>query len=266
MRQNSSLPGTGARQDNRRTSRVFNRILLFLVQPIVYIGFHVYNDNRLIMKYIIANWKANKTYQQVQDWINNFLKNDFDRMDSRVRIILCPPFPYIPFLHEKTISFPFITIGSQDISQFDGSDYTGEVTGGILKDLVEYAIIGHSKRRLDSNETDEILIKKVDHAIKNSIKPIFCIRNVHDMIPKTISLLVYEPVEAIGTGNNEPVNQVLETKKQISLDMPFLYGGSINSINATQYLSHPEINGLMIGGASLDAAEFYKIVKLASEY
>lgn len=216
------------------------------------------------MKYLIANWKANKTYGQAQEWINSFLKNDFTGIESRTEIIICPPFPFIVALHEKTVSLPFIKIGSQDISQFGSGAHTGEVTANILGGLIDYAIIGHSERRQNNNETDAVLTEKVSQAVANQIKPIFCVRNASDPIAGDISLLAYEPVESISTGNNKTVEEILTIKRQVRLSgLPFLYGGSVNSGNAQGYLSHPEIDGLLIGAASLDSAEFYKIVRLA---
>jgi len=218
------------------------------------------------MKYVIANWKANKNIDQAKDWIDLFLKNDFNRIKNKVQIIICPPFPFISFINQKLKNYLFIKTGAQDVSCFESGTYTGEVTAENLSSLVTYVIIGHSERRRYCNETDKIVFKKVVLAKKYGIEPLFCIRNEKDLIPAQLKFVVYEPVYAIsngtGQGNNEPLEKVLEMKKILKLEnnIKFIYGGSVNEKNATYYLKSNQIDGVLVGGASLNPDRFYKII------
>jgi len=223
------------------------------------------------MKYIIANWKANKNIDQVKDWIDLFLKNDFNRIKNKIQIIICPPFPFIYLLKKMIVetghapSLP-IKIGAQDLSQFESGTYTGEVTAKTLSGLINYVIIGHSERRKHFNENTKALFEKFVLAKKNRIEPLFCIRNEKDPLPLQIKFVVYEPVYAIsngtGQGNNEPLEKVLRIRKILKLanSVQFIYGGSVNDENATYYLKAGEIDGVLVGGASLNPDKFYKIV------
>jgi triosephosphate isomerase len=221
------------------------------------------------MKYIIANWKANKNIEEANRWINSFLKNDFSKIRNKVAIIICPPSPFIPFLKEKVKKYPFIKIGAQDLSRFEGGAYTAEVTAKTLFGLINYVIIGHSERRKYFNENTKILFEKFVLAKKNGIEPLFCIRNKKDSIPLQTKFVVYEPIYAIsngsGQGSNEPLEKVLTMKKILKLDnhVNFIYGGSVNEKNANQYLKNKEIDGVLVGGASLNPDKFYKIANYA---
>ncbi|EKE14660.1 MAG: hypothetical protein ACD_12C00356G0001 [uncultured bacterium] len=217
------------------------------------------------MKYIIANWKANKTFDQANKWIERFLKNDLSKIANNLEIIICPPYPFISFLKEKTKNIKFIKIGSQDLSFFKNGAYTGEVSIENLSGLIDYAIIGHSERRYYFEETQRILSQKIALAIKYKVKPIYCIRGVGDVVPERCVFLAYEPIYAIGSGNNEPVEKVLKIKKKLRLAKKniFIYGGSVDEENVNSYLRNKEIGGLLIGSSSLDAEIFFRIVKSA---
>ncbi|MBI4225824.1 triosephosphate isomerase [Candidatus Roizmanbacteria bacterium] len=214
------------------------------------------------MRYFIANWKANKNLNEALDWIDKFL-NLPSRYD-RIKMVVCPPFHLIHPLKLKLRDNKFISLGTQDVSVFESGNYTGEVTAKSLKGLIDYAIIGHSERRKYFQESDEVLTKKVQLALKYEIQPVYCVRGEKDSIPENIKIVAYEPVYAIGTGQNEDVEKVIEVKKKLNLSekVSFLYGGSITESNAQDYLVNSYIDGLLIGGSSLDPDEFFKIIKL----
>lgn len=218
------------------------------------------------MKYIIANWKANKTLPEVKTWLNVFLKKDLSFVKNQLQIIICPPYPFLSLVKEK-LQDHNIKIGSQDISFFEKGAYTGEVCVENLSGLVDYTLIGHSERRYYFEETARILFQKFNLALDNNIKPIFCIRSVTDIIPERTVFAAYEPVCAIGTGRNESLGKVLKVKKTLSFskDVKFIYGGSVNENNSSYYLKNQEIDGLLVGGASLDPEKFYKIIKQAGD-
>lgn len=213
------------------------------------------------MKYVVGNWKAHKDYGEAEKWVEEFRSYDFKGLEGKVEIIICPPTPFLSLLKEKTKDFPFIKIGSQDISEFDEGAYTGEVVSKNLDQIIDYCLIGHSERRRNFGETDQILFKKVEQALKFNIYPLFCIRGAGDPLPGKSPFIVFEPVEAIGTGKNESVDSVLSVKKTLSLQKSskFIYGGSVTEKNASIYLDHDEIDGVLPGGASLNPLQFYKI-------
>ncbi len=213
------------------------------------------------MKYFIANWKNHKSIDDVNLWLDDFLKNDFSFLKD-VEIIILPPYQYLIEIKKRIINFPFIKLGSQDISFFEEGSTTGEISAEILKELVSYVLIGHSERRYYFGETDRILFQKNSLAIENGIKTIFCIRNESDILPSRIDFLAYEPISAIGTNNNEEISKVLEVKKRTRLhpETKFIYGGSVNEDNVNQYIKSNEIDGVLVGTASLDPKKFFKIV------
>ena len=215
------------------------------------------------MKYFIANWKANKNLDEALDWLDRLLKLPF--RNDRAKMVVCPPFHLIYPLKLKLKSNPLISLGAQNISAFESGSYTGEVTAKSLQGLVEYTIIGHSERREYFNEKYDILLKKTRLAKKYQIEPIFCVRGENDAIPAGVRIVAYEPTYTIGSGNNELIEKVLEAKQKLKLpkNVIFIYGGSVNKNNVPSYLRSQEIDGLLVGGASLDPKEFHDIVNPA---
>lgn len=214
------------------------------------------------MKYIIANWKAHKNLRTTEQWLDDFISYNFAKIKHKTQIIICPPFPFIPLVKERLSHLDFVKIGAQDISSFHGGSYTGEVTIDNLTGLVDYVIIGHSERRRYFSETDAIIFQKYALAEKNHIQPIFCLRDMDDMIAPKARFVAYEPDTAIGTGKNEPLEKITRLKKQLNLnkDTIFIYGGSVDKENASDYLNFDAISGLLVGSASLNAHEFFAIL------
>jgi len=215
------------------------------------------------MKYFIANWKANKNYQATIDWVKVFKK--LYRPKQNVRVIVCPPFPFVPDLKKELKYLENVYVGSQTISSFEKGSFTGEVTALSLVGLVSYAIIGHSERRKNFSEKDDDLAIKVILAKKYAIEPIYCIRDEKDQSPKGVRFVAYEPVAAIGTGQNESPEKVVEMKKKLKITKEniFIYGGSVNEKNIKDYLKTENIDGFLIGGASLDPERFVRITNQA---
>src|SRR3989344_747366 len=227
------------------------------------------------MKYFVANWKANKDLEEAETWIN-ILDNKllFDSkiqsqlLADQLKIIIAPPFPFLPYFLNLISQFkkqhPYyknINLASQDVSQFNEGSYTGEVTAKTLEGLVNYVIIGHSERRTLFNETNEIIRKKVEMAKKYNIEPVLCVRNKEDIATRKVNFITYEPVQAIGTGNNESLDNILKVKKELNLSekTSFFYGGSVNQANIKTYLTSDEIKGFIVGTASLNPEDFFNI-------
>ncbi len=212
------------------------------------------------MKYVIANWKAQKNYHEAQKWIETFMT--FPSLPE-VEIIIAPSYPYLPFIYEK-IQGSSVKLASQDISPFENGKHTGEVTAEMISDLVSYAIIGHSERRKEFHETTELLETKTHLLRAAHIEPIYCIRGIQDIIPEEVTLVSYEPEGSIGNGNNIDIEQVLHVKKSLSVQgKKFIYGGSVDVENASMYLNHPEIDGVLVGTDCADPQRFYEIAKQA---
>jgi triosephosphate isomerase len=220
------------------------------------------------VKYVIGNWKANKTVNEAREWMEIFA-NLFKSSDS-TKVVLCPSFPHLPVLNKliKKTNIQ-LELGAQNISRFSQGSYTGEVSASQISLFVKYVLIGHSERRKYFRETDEILTNKVQQAQKNNIEVIYCVRSDTEFIPLNIKIVAYEPIEAIGSG--KPADPAIANAviQKIKSSCPFIktgiYGGSINSKNVTAFLKQPQINGVLPGRASLDAVEFSKIIDYASK-
>jgi len=238
---------------------------------------------------IVANWKENPTTQKEAEELFNAVKRGVEGVGG-VEVVICPPFVYLSLLKG-------LTLGAQNVSYKDKGAYTGEVSPLMLKDLnVKYVILGHSEVRRNFNETNEIVNKKVKEVLAAGLNPILCIgeqegKNKEEVLQiqlkeglKGISnfkfqisnlIIAYEPVWAIGTGNNCSVEETKNSvtyireviaglySKKTADEITILYGGSVNSKNSTEYLKNTGISGLLVGGASLKAEDFVKIVQSA---
>lgn len=157
-------------------------------------------------------------------------------------------------------------VGAQDLSPFGIGAYTGEEPAKLLSQFIDLAILGHSERRKNFGETDEIIAKKVEQALSNNIIPLVCVQNEETAVPAGCKLVAYEPVWAIGNGNAdtpENANKVAKVlKKKYGQDMEILYGGSVNSSNIKGFITQEDISGVLVGNASLDAEEFIKICQI----
>ncbi len=221
------------------------------------------------MKYLIANWKAHKNLKEAEAWVkifNDLLKKDKKIIEklqnNKLKIVICPSHQLIYPVKQWLIDLPNLSLGAQDISYFDKGSYTGEVPAQNLAGLVEYAIIGHSERRKYFKENNATIDQKLVLARDYDIEPILCVRDRHDIIPEKVNFIAYEPVYSIGTGENESLDKILEMKKSLHIDKDtiFLYGGSANEKNATDYLQSEQISGFLIGTASKEAVSFYNTV------
>lgn len=221
------------------------------------------------MKYVIANWKAHKNYQEANEWCNVFLNKitysnqlQTSLTQDRLSIIICAPSPFVALVKARFLKTKNVYIGVQSVSQYDDGAYTGEVTARMVAGVADYTLIGHSERRQLFSETNEIIATKTAMAFKYMITPLVCVRTIQDTIPQETTFVVYEPVWAIGTGKNEDPKSVIDMKKAFKLNntQKFIYGGSVTPENSMGYLSEPEIDGILPGKASLDPQSFYEIV------
>jgi triosephosphate isomerase (TIM) len=221
------------------------------------------------MKYFIANWKAHKTAVQCVEWSRTFLQllqshpEVVEMMrQEQIKIVICPSYPFLFYIKQLFNQYPQIGIGTQDISMCPEGKYTGEVAATQIKDAIEYAIIGHSERRMQLNESEAQILKKLEQLNQSQILPILCVRNEKDTIYESAAIVAYEPIDAIGSGNNMQVADVIAMKQKLTLHpkQAFLYGGSVNASDDSEYLQSQEIDGFLIGTASLDADAFMQTV------
>ena len=247
------------------------------------------------MSLIAANWKMNTTVGEATKLVHNML----GALDEIVNIekVVCPPFISLVTVAEM-LRGSSIKLGVQNMYFEDRGAYTGEISPSMLAGLCQFAIIGHSERRQYFNETGEIINKKVKAALGAGITPILCIgeklednevgktaevgsRQLDSALTGMDSLggtvIAYEPVWAIGSGKSATGEQASETialirEKVASLydietarNMCILYGGSVTAGNIAEFVSQPEIDGALVGGASLKAEQFISIVRQTAE-
>lgn len=216
--------------------------------------------------WIIANWKNNKNIAEALAWIDA-VGPQIPRAES-LKIAVCPTFVCIEEVKKAVLVGGYhLIVGSQDLSVFDIGAYTGEEAAKILKDVVDLSILGHSERRQNFNETDEMVAKKTIQARQYNIEPLVCLQDENTPIPEGVKLVAYEPIFAIGSGTPdtpENANKIATAlKNKHGEDLEVLYGGSVTSENAKAFLQQENIAGLLIGKASLDPEEFVKIIEVA---
>ena len=243
-------------------------------------------------KRIFGNWKMNGSLA-ANAALLDLLKQGLGHADCEIAV--CAPAPYLAQL-QSLLSGSAVAIGAQDLSVHEGGAFTGEVSGAMLGEFgVRYVLVGHSERRQYHAESDELVARKTQAALASGITPVVCVgetltqreageteavvrrqlaavvqRNGHCL---SEIVLAYEPVWAIGTGHTatpaqaQAVHAVLRAQllaaTTSAAHIPILYGGSMNAANAAELLAQADIDGGLVGGASLKAADFLGIVACA---
>lgn len=208
---------------------------------------------------VVANLKANKTWEEMTTWLEAISQASSTFPGT---VVVCPSTPFLAASNQWLITHnSSLKLGSQDISHFEQGAYTGEVAASQIASLVDYAIVGHSERRQNASETDEVLETKVKNAKTAGIEPIFCVQSDSTPIPDQVAIVAYEPVSAIGTGNpDDPQNikstaEKLKTKSQYTV----LYGGSVSADNAKAIIA--TVDGFLVATNSLDPQKFTAILE-----
>ncbi len=215
--------------------------------------------------WIIANFKSHKTIAEALEWVS-VVGPKLERRDN-LAVVVCPPFVDLEEVKKAVMvgNYPMM-VGAQDLSPFPEGAYTGEEAAKILKDVVELSILGHSERRKNFGETDEVVAQKVGQAIENNIIPLVCVQDQATPVPEGVKVVAYEPIFAIGTGNPDTpfnANAVAEAIKQrVGSEMEVLYGGSVNEENCKAFLEQEAISGCLIATASLDPQQFLRIMEV----
>ena len=249
-------------------------------------------DRKLI---IAGNWKMNKTVAEALDLMRG-LKIELTNV-KEVDIVVCPPFTALSDVSKAILEMKNIRLGAQNMSEHNVGAYTGEIAALMLKEFsVRYVILGHSERRQYQNETDALIAKKAAAAHAASLKPIVCVGetlehregNQTDQVLETQvrgslagltkdqmgeTVVAYEPVWAIGTGKTATTQQAQEAHAcirgvlakmfddSVAKKVRIQYGGSVKPSNARELMSQPDVDGALVGGASLEARSFADIIK-----
>lgn len=244
---------------------------------------------------VAGNWKMNKLFHEAEDLVSE-IANELEGHEPDCEVIICTPAVFLEMASDYADESQIKT-AAQNISQHAEGAFTGEISAAMLASMeVGYCVIGHSERRKYFGETDELLAEKTERLLENSIKPIFCIGEVleereaskhFEVVESQISkglfnlnkeefsniILAYEPVWAIGTGKTASPEQAQEMhsfirkliEKKYGIDTAentsILYGGSCNAKNAKELFANADVDGGLIGGASLKAEDFVKIVQ-----
>lgn len=241
----------------------------------------------MINKFVIGNWKMHGNSTTIANLIDGIINNL--PKDLACKCVVLPPFIFIPQVNEL-IKNSKLELGAQNIYPQDNGAFTGEISGTMLKEFAcKYVLVGHSERRHILNETDKLITAKFHYAKEAQLTPILCVGETLDEREKGLTLeviteqllsvtenananvfenciIAYEPVWAIGTGKTATPEQAEEIhlfiRKLIhNQTTPILYGGSVNENNAEALFSKPNINGGLIGGASLDHEKFLQILR-----
>jgi triosephosphate isomerase len=246
-------------------------------------------------KLIIAgNWKMNKTVAEALDLVGGILRECRDVKE--VDIVVCPPYTALSEV-SKSVLNTNVRLGAQNMSEHNYGAYTGEIAAGMLKEFsVRYVILGHSERRQYQKETDELINKKALAAHAASLKPIVCVgetlaeresgqteKVLQTQVRGSLAnlskaqmeetVVAYEPVWAIGTGKTATASQAQEAQAYIrgllaklfddttARRVRIQYGGSVKASNARELMSQPDVDGALVGGASLEGRGFADIIK-----
>jgi triosephosphate isomerase len=246
-------------------------------------------------KIAAANWKMNLTLQEAEALVQGILDADLSLGEREV--LICPSFPYLQKVKDMVKDRPGFYVGAQNCASEKSGAYTGEVSAEMLQSIqTDYVILGHSERREYFGETGELLGKKISLALASGLKPLFCCGEMLEIREKegqnayvqkqleeslfTLTaeeigkiVIAYEPIWAIGTGRTATPAQAQEMHafirdqiagkygNDIALGQSILYGGSCKPDNAAELFACPDVDGALIGGASLKADSFVAITK-----
>ena len=250
-------------------------------------------------KIVASNWKMNKDVAESVDFAEKLSKKLLNI--KKTGVILSPPYTSL-FNMNEILEDTIVKLSGQNMHYEDSGAYTGEISAKMLKSTnCEYVILGHSERRHVFNEPDEMIKKKVDKAYESGLKPILCVgekleerkagktadrlKTQYESAFENISeedfsksIVAYEPVWAIGTGETATPEQADKAHKlireltaekyssKIADDLKILYGGSVKPHNAQELIETENIDGFLVGGASLKVKSFYEIIQIVEEY
>ena len=246
---------------------------------------------------VAGNWKMNLRFDEANELLDELMTElENINLPRGAEVVVCTPFPYLEMAGDLS-SDSYFTVGAQDVSEHESGAYTGEVSAAMLQSCeIDYCIVGHSERRAYHHETDAMVAAKVNQLLKHGLKPIVCVGELladreagrqFEVVQQQIEgglfhlspeemeqvVVAYEPVWAIGTGKTATAAQAQEMHhhirtllaekygQQVAEKVSILYGGSCKPSNAQELFANDDVDGGLIGGASLKAADFMGIIK-----
>lgn len=248
-------------------------------------------------KIVAGNWKMNMSYEDGQALVSEIIHLYKEEANSEVEVIIAPPAIYLQSFYSLISKEKSFSLSAQNCHTEKKGAFTGEISASMLHAIhCQYVIVGHSERRMYFHESHEFLRKKIDATLSENLIPIFCCGELTedrlsgrhiDIVKKQLEeslfhlpeslfekvIIAYEPVWAIGTGETATPDQAQEMhhhirefiaqkyNQQLASKIPLLYGGSCNALNAASLFSQADIDGGLIGGASLRARDFLEIIK-----
>lgn len=243
-----------------------------------------------------ANWKMNKTLEEGKNLVQEILNADIDLKDNQ-QVLFAVPSPYLLPIHEQVGGKKSIYVSAQNCHNKTSGAYTGEISVDMLASIgIQFCVVGHSERREFFAESNAVLAEKINRCLSTNIRPVFCcgeslsvreegIQNDFVAVQLNASLfhldqesilkvvIAYEPIWAIGTGKTASAEQAQEMHahirsvlsaqygSEVADQVSILYGGSVKGSNAEELFSQPDVDGGLVGGASLVATEFIQIIK-----
>lgn len=214
---------------------------------------------------IAGNWKSNKTNQEARMWAQQVQLPV--SLPEQVTLLICAPFTSLSVLQWAVGAQKLpLSLAAQNISKFDPGSYTGEINATQIAEIASWVLVGHSERRTHLAESDEDLRMKVKKANNAGLHCIYCVSDTEMKVPDMVDVVAYEPVWAIGTGNAETpehANEVCAVIKQQASVKTVIYGGSVSEMNVGSFVRMPNIDGVLVGGASLDATVFSQLIASA---
>lgn len=228
-----------------------------------------------MIRYVIGNWKCHKSFDEARTWFDTFAAGYTPT--ENVRVVVAPPFICLENVsrYVQELGLANVHLAAQDISPFPKGGYTGAVAADMVKGIVDYVILGHSDRRRYFHETSQDVANKMSEAVDTGLRPIVCVDQPYAMSQLTAlndidcedMVIAYGPVDALSFRIPESPEKVAESVqfiREIHPNRAVVYGGSLTPENVQEYLLLPNLSGIFVGSASLEAASFLDICQQAA--
>lgn len=217
---------------------------------------------------VVANWKLHKTVSEASEWLEATAQGIRPAILEKMGVIVCPTTILLPAMRQEISKLKIeFSLGAQDVSRFERGAYTGEVSAEQLRGWVDCVLVGHSERRRLFGETEAVIQQKMEVCLKNGLVPILCFESPDQLPVGSYSppIVAYEPPAAIGTGRpdvpEDAQKVAYQVKERLGAAVLVLYGGSVNSGNVGGFISQADIDGVLVGEASLEPDEFVRILE-----